>query len=229
MRQIERKKGKDKVAAVLMLCFCLIALTSIFTIKANINKISQSANDVPVTKKAPTDQEKDSGDQKKEQESDKSEEASARVPIVDSNQQPSKSNTFKLPVDADKGKAAKKYSMDMVIYNATLDQYMTHPGLDIEAPQGTSVKAVASGTITDIYTDDAYGITIEITHSNGYISKYSNLSTDKLAEKGDTVKQGQVISNVGQTALYESMEPPHLHFELMKNGKLCNPAKFIKY
>lgn len=229
MRQVERKKGKDKVAAVLMLCFCLIALTSIFTIKASIDKISNSANDVPVTKKTTTDQEKDADDQKKEQESDKSEEASASVPIVDSNQQSSKSNTFSLPIDADKGKVSKKYSMDMVIYNATLDQYMTHPGMDIEAPQGTSVKAIASGTITDIYTDDAYGITIEITHSNGYISKYSNLSTDKLAEKGDTVKKGQVISNVGQTALYESMEPTHLHFELMKNGNLCNPSKIIKY
>ena len=229
MRQVERKKGKDKVAAVLMLCFCLIALTSIFTIKASITKISNSANDVPVTKKTTTDQDKDADDQKKGQESDKSEEASASVPIVDSNKQSSKSNSFKLPIDADKGKVSKKYSMDMVIYNSTLDQYMTHPGMDIEAPQGTSVKAIANGTITDIYTDDAYGITIEITHSNGYISKYSNLSTDKLAEKGDTVKQGQVISNVGQTALYESMEPTHLHFELMKNGDLCNPAKFIKY
>ena len=229
MRQVERKKGKDKVAAVLMLCFCLIALTSIFTIKASINKISNSANDVPVTKKTTTDQDKDADDQKKGQESDKSEEASASVPIVDSNKQSSKSNSFKLPIDADKGKVSKKYSMDMVIYNSTLDQYMTHPGMDIEAPQGTGVKAIANGTITDIYTDDAYGITIEITHSNGYISKYSNLSTDKLAEKGDTVKQGQVISNVGQTALYESMEPTHLHFELMKNGDLCNPAKFIKY
>lgn len=229
MRQVERKKGKDKVAAVLMLCFCLIALTSIFTIKASINKISNSANDVPVTKKTTTDQDKDADDQKKGQESDKSEEASASVPIVDSNKQSSKSNSFKLPIDADKGKVSKKYSMDMVIYNSTLDQYMTHPGMDIEAPQGTSVKAIANGTITDIYTDDAYGITIEITHSNGYISKYSNLSTDKLAEKGYTVKQGQVISNVGQTALYESMEPTHLHFELMKNGDLCNPAKFIKY
>ena len=229
MRQVERKKGKDKVAAVLMLCFCLIALTSIFTIKASINKISNSANDVPVTKKTTTDQDKDADDQKKGQESDKSEEASASVPIVDSNKQSSKSNSFKLPIDADKGKVSKKYSMDMVIYNSTLDQYMTHPGMDIEAPQGTSVKAIANGTITDIYTDDAYGITIEITHSNGYISKYSNLSTDKLAEKGDTVKQGQVISNVGQTALYESLEPTHLHFELMKNGDLCNPAKFIKY
>ena len=51
MRQVEKKKGKDKVAAALVLCFCLIALTSIFTIKASIDKISESAGDVPVTKK----------------------------------------------------------------------------------------------------------------------------------------------------------------------------------
>ena len=59
MRQIDKKKKKDKVAAVLMLCFCLIALTSIFTIKASINKISESAEDVPVTKKTTTQQKED--------------------------------------------------------------------------------------------------------------------------------------------------------------------------
>ena len=115
----------------------------------------------------------------------------------------------------------------MVIYNLTLDQYMTHPGIDFEAPTGSSVKAVADGTITEVYTDDAYGITIEITHKDGYISRYANLATDKLCEKGDTVKQGQVISNIGKSALYESMDKAHLHFELLKNGKVCDPTKVL--
>ena len=61
--------------------------------------------------------------------------------------------------------SSKDYSMDMVVYNLTLDQYMTHPGIDLEAPSGSSVKAIADGTITDIYEDDAYGTTIEISLS----------------------------------------------------------------
>ena len=47
MRQAQRKKEKDKVAIALMLAFCVIALTSIFTIKSNIDKINGSSTDVP--------------------------------------------------------------------------------------------------------------------------------------------------------------------------------------
>lgn len=225
MRLFEKKKGKDKIAAVLMLCFCVIALTSIFTIKASIDKISQSAGNVPVDKPTAADRDtgKDSAGDKPEEDA---KESAAKVPTVDSKKQPPKSNQFVSPMDMSSAEIAKDYSMDMVIYNLTLDQYMTHPGMDIQAPTGSNVKAAASGTVTDVYTDDAYGITIEITHNSGYISRYSNLSTDKLIEKGDSVKQGQVISTIGKSALYESMEKAHLHFEMEKDGKLLNPAKF---
>ncbi|MGC2873653.1 peptidoglycan DD-metalloendopeptidase family protein [Ihubacter sp. rT4E-8] len=228
MRQVEKKKGKDKVAAALMLCFCLIALTSIFTIKASIDKISQSAGDVPVTKKTAADENKNKAKPAEKSEDD-SEQASAKIPTVDSRNEAPKTNTFISPMDMAAAKISKEYSMDMVIYNLTLDQYMTHPGIDFQAPSGSGVKAIADGTITDVYEDDAYGTTIEITHKGGLISRYSNLSTGKLAEKGDTVKKGQVISNVGKTALYESMEKPHLHFEILKNGKNVDPAKYLSF
>lgn len=87
----------------------------------------------------------------------------------------------------------------------------------------------SSGSITNVYTDDGYGLTIEITHDKGYISKYSNLSTDKMVEKGDVVTAGQTISGVGRTGLFESMEPAHLHLELLKSSKYIDPSKFIKY
>ncbi len=231
MRHAEKKKEKDKVAAVLMLCFCLIALVSIFTIKSSIDKISQSAGDVPVTTKTPTQPKagdaKDTAKEPKAEEEEKTEEASGKIPVVDSGQQKSKSGGFVSPMDMNTAKISKKYSMDMVIYNLTLDQYMTHPGIDFEAPTGSGVKAAADGTITNVYNDDAYGITIEITHKGGYITRYCNLATDKLCEKGDTVKKNQVISNIGKSALYESMDKAHLHFELLKNGRYCDPAKFI--
>lgn len=228
MRQVEKKKGKDKVAAALVLCFCLIALTSIFTIKASIDKISESAGDVPVTKKTAADEEKDQNAAKEEAKK-QSQEASAKIPTVDSREEAPETSTYVAPMDMDTAEISKDYSMDMVVYNLTLDQYMTHPGIDLEAPSGSSVKAIADGTITDIYEDDAYGTTIEISHGDGLVSRYCNLSTGKLAEKGDTVKQGQVISNIGKTALYESMEKTHLHFEMLKDGKLVDPGKYISF
>lgn len=228
MRQIEKKKGKDKVAAALMLSFCLIALVSIFTIKSSIDKISQSAEDVPVTTETPTEQKEEAEKQSEGSASKDSAAASSEIPTVDSKKKENKGGNFVNPMDMVTAKIVKDYSMDMVVYNLTLDQYMTHPGIDFEAPVGSGVKAAADGTITNIYTDDAYGITIEITHPGGYISRYCNLATDKLCEKGDTVKQNQVISNIGKSALYESMDKAHLHFELLKNGKLCDPAKLLK-
>lgn len=231
MRQAEKKKEKDKVAAVLMLCFCLIALVSIFTIKSSIDKITKSAGDVPAATETPTkpqpEKQADAPAEKTSDESEDAEETVSKIPTVDSQKQTKGKTTFASPMDMSTAKISKEYSMDMVIYNLTLDQYMTHPGIDFEAPQGSGVKAVADGTITDVYTDDAYGITIEITHKDGYISRYCNLATDKLCEKGDTVKKGQVISNIGKSALYESMDKAHLHFELLKNGKLCDPTKVI--
>ena len=65
MRQAQRKKEKDKVAIALMLAFCVIALTSIFTIKSNIDKINGSNTDVPVSEKTQTQAPDNSGRDKK--------------------------------------------------------------------------------------------------------------------------------------------------------------------
>ena len=237
MRQVEKKKKKDRVAAALMLCFCLIALTSFFTIKASIDKVTQQAGDVPVTNPTTTEipdpKAKAPAKEKEENvplpEETPSEEVSAEIPVVDSHDDEPETTAFISPIDMASAKATNPYSMDMVIYNLTLDQYMTHPGIDFEAPSGSGVKAAADGIITDICEDDAYGTTIEITHADGMVSRYCNLSTDRLVEKGDTIKQGQVISNVGKTALYESMEKTHLHFELRKDGELVDPQQYISF
>ena len=121
MRQIEKKKGKDKVAAVLMLCFCLIALVSIFTIKSSIDKISKSAGDIPVTTETPTEPEKDAAEESEKESEAEAEEASGKIPTVDSKEQETQTTGFVSPMDMNTAKISKKYSMDMVIYNLTLD------------------------------------------------------------------------------------------------------------
>jgi murein DD-endopeptidase MepM/ murein hydrolase activator NlpD len=126
------------------------------------------------------------------------------------------------------GVVSKGYSGDSPIYSSTLDQYVVHRGIDIEAPPETPVKAAKGGTITKIYNDDQMGITIEINHGDGYVTRYGSLSTDRMVEEGDVVETGDVISGVGITALFESSDPPHLHFEVLKDGVPIDPAKFIK-
>ena len=119
--------------------------------------------------------------------------------------------------------------MDKLIYSVTLDQYMTHCGIDIEAPEDTQVLAVADGTVTAVYEDDRYGLSIEITHADDIITIYSNLSTDEMVEAGDTVTAGQIIGGVGSTGLFEALEPAHLHFEMLKGGAYVNPADYITF
>jgi len=90
------------------------------------------------------------------------------------------------------------------------------------------VLAVADGTITKVYNDDKLGLSIEISHGNGLVTKYSNLSTTKMVGEGDVVKMGSVISGVGNSGLFESLESPHLHFEVLKDGISIDPSQYVK-
>ncbi len=230
MRQADRKKQKDKIAIALMLCFCVIALTSIFTIKSNLNKIQDSQSGVPVSEKVKAaDGKEKPAIPKKEEPSD---EASASVPTVDSRKQEDGGNTagpvdFVKPVKDDSAFVTNEYAMDHLIYSVTLDQYMVHCGVDIEAPADTQVVSMAAGTVTAVYIDDRYGNSVEITQNDGFIAVYSNLSDAGMVEVGDTVTAGQTIGGIGSTGLFESLEPAHLHLELLKNGVYVNPMDYL--
>ena len=224
MRQAQKKKEKDKVAIVLMLAFCIIALTSIFTVKANIDKVNKT-KDVPVSENDGTEEPSDSGSQK----SDPAYQVSGKVPTVDSLDSEPAVSAFQFPVKHENAQVTNPYSMDKLIYSVTLDQYMTHCGVDIEAPEDAQVVAVADGTVTAVYEDDRYGTSIEITHPGDIVSVYSNLSTAEMVETGDVVSGGQIIGGVGSTGLFESLEHAHLHFEMLKGGAYVNPGDFIKF
>ncbi|MBQ1959720.1 MAG: M23 family metallopeptidase, partial [Firmicutes bacterium] len=189
MRQAQRKKEKDKIAVALMLAFCVIALTSVFTIKSNIDKINGSGGDVAVSDQAPVNQ-KDAppAEENPSVLDPDADPVSNQIPVVDSaaeNQQAPETSTFINPVRSNDAYVTNEFSMDYLIYSVTLDQYMTHCGIDIEAPEDTQVVAMAPGTITAVYEDDRYGTSVEITHDDGMITIYSNLSTSDMVEIGD--------------------------------------------
>ncbi|MBE7020228.1 MAG: M23 family metallopeptidase [Ruminococcaceae bacterium] len=126
------------------------------------------------------------------------------------------------------GKLLNDFSGDELVYSKTFDDYRTHNGIDISAKRSEAVVSVADGVVENVYTDFLDGIVIVINHKNGYRSIYKNLSTDKMVKKGETVTEGQAISGVGETAVFEAAEPSHIHLELLKESEFVNPIKFLK-
>jgi murein DD-endopeptidase MepM/ murein hydrolase activator NlpD len=212
MRQ--NKKQTDKVAVALVLCFCVVAIASVFTVKTGIDRLNNiSRPDINISDRA--------------NETD----VIRPVPTVDSqnNAPPEQAPAvpqFTAPVQ---GPVILEFSKDVPVYSITLDQFMVHEGIDIAAPLDTPVKAIAEGTVIDVYNNDRYGITIVINHGGGLHSIYSNLSTATLVGIGDTVTRGQVISGIGDTALFEILQGPHLHFAMKKDGEYVNPAQYIQF
>lgn len=119
------------------------------------------------------------------------------------------------------------YSDKTLIYSKTLKQWTTHMGIDISANKGDNVKAIAGGTVEDSYKDNMTGYTVIIDHGNGLKSYYANLASADVVKKGDTVKQGDVIGKVGDSAIFELLDETHLHFEIKLNGKNVDPNNYF--
>ena len=131
---------------------------------------------------------------------------------------------FIRPVD---GKVIEEFSDNNLIYNETLRDWRTHDGIDLEAEAGTQVLAAANGIVENVF-DSNMGTCILIDHQNGYKSIYANLDESTSINRGDEVAEGDVIGMVGNTALGDATDLPHLHFEITKDGKNVNPSEYIK-
>ena len=132
---------------------------------------------------------------------------------------------FKMPVE---GEIMREYAKDNLVYSATLDEWVTHNGIDIAAEKTTVVKASAEGTVKSIKNDPRYGLTIVIEHVNGFTTVYSNLLTAEFVEEGETVEQGETIGTVGNTATFEIADEAHLHFEILKDNENLDPELYLK-
>lgn len=129
------------------------------------------------------------------------------------------------------GYLAAVHDTQTLSYSLTMQDYRTHTGIDIEAEQGAAVLAAASGTVLRTYVDPLMGYTIEIDHGDGYVSVYKNLdeTLPEGLEAGTYVMGGQLIGAVGDSALIEQAELPHLHFELMQNDVSIDPLTYLAY
>ncbi|MBQ1244168.1 MAG: M23 family metallopeptidase [Clostridia bacterium] len=127
------------------------------------------------------------------------------------------------------GTVAKAHDLSVLVYSVTMDDLRVHCGIDISANSGDDVLCAADGEISKIYSDPLMGSCIEITHSGGAVSIYKNLSEQHAEgiEVGKKVEKGQIISYIGDTAMIESADEPHLHYELTIKGVHVDPMEYI--
>ena len=98
-----------------------------------------------------------------------------------------------------------------------------HKGMDFAGKEGSEIIAVAGGIVTWAGDRYGYGQLVEINHGNGYTTRYGH-NAKLLVEVGDSVEKGQAISHMGSTGRSTG---PHVHFEVLKNDRQINPAKYV--
>ena len=114
-------------------------------------------------------------------------------------------------------RVTSRYGMREDPFNGRMSM---HQGIDLAAPEGTEVFAVADGVVTAADFDPVYGNYIIIKHKNNWTSLYGHLQSIETVLRTD-VKSGNLIGRVGSTG---QSTGPHLHFELRQDGKAFDPA-----
>ena len=107
--------------------------------------------------------------------------------------------------------------------NPVLNKEEFHDGIDIAAGMGTPVAAVRDGVVTKAGWSNTYGNYITFITEDGYEIKYAHLSKT-LAENGDTVRQGQIIAESGNTGLTTG---PHLHYSITEGEGFVDPGIYV--
>lgn len=129
--------------------------------------------------------------------------------------------TFLWPLPASNTRITCPYGMRV---HPITGVYKLHTGVDIGASRGTKIFAANGGTVITSAYSSAYGNYVVINHGGGVSTLYAHM-TKRAVGKGDKVTKGDVIGYVGSTGYSTG---PHLHFEIVKNGKTINPMTEFK-
>ena len=200
--------------------------TTTNSVKENTNKNSNTTNSLTkkdntsttnnLTKQTTAQAGKNSTDSKN---------SSANETSKNDTKETSKELDFQKPVDED---IIKEFAKDNLLFSQTLQEWTVHTGIDIKAEKTTVVKSAEAGTVKSIKNDPRYGLTIVVSHDNGFETVYSNLLTSEFVVEGEKVDKGQSLGTVGNTAAFEVADDSHLHFEILKDSVQVDPSIYIK-
>ena len=162
---------------------------------------------------------------------EETEDATVNAPIHgEQNEKPVGGNAeeFKLERPAT-GVIAKSHDATIQVWNETLGAYKVHLGIDIATAESAPVYAAADGTVKKIWDDALMGKCVAIDHGDEVYTFYKNLDpvlVDGIKENAE-IKCGQQIGKVGESAIAELADEPHLHLEMTVNGIAVDPQDYL--
>ena len=131
-----------------------------------------------------------------------------------------------LPVD---GIISKGHDATIQVWSSTMEDYRVHLGIDIVASDGEPVYAAADGEVSKVWDDPLMGRCVAVSHGDNIYTFYKNLNAT-LCEgitQGAEIKCGDQIGTVGETAISELADEPHLHLEMTVNGLAVDPRDYF--
>jgi murein DD-endopeptidase MepM/ murein hydrolase activator NlpD len=242
---------KDGFYIILFACVCIVAVTSVWVSRNNLKKIE--SNDKPIKdenffvveeneedyenelmepslESAKIGENRDENyEEDEEDEEDDEEDLNEDLEKVEGDLQEEKpkaeaKEAFCVPV---KGKITLDFTGENLVYSKTLEEWTSHGGVDIEAEEGTPVKASLDGVVSEVYEDELWGVVIVLDHQNGLQTRYANLSTKDMVKVGQKIKKGETISGIGKPKGIEMADSPHLHFEVILNEQNIDPKNYL--
>ncbi len=199
------------IYGIIIAALCITAIV-IGIVAANNRTDDTLPEDPPVTDNQPSDQ------------NPPADENPGETPPEQTEKKPEK-KSFLAPVS---GSVSKPHSLTTPVFSTTLEEWRIHTGIDISTEDNASVFAAFDGEVTEVYDDSMLGYTVVVDHGSDVKSIYSNLeNNDLLAKVGAKVSAGDIIGTVGDSAISELAEEPHLHFEITLANESVDPLEYF--
>lgn len=204
----------------------LVAVVTVLIVASAIIAITVAANRANKNK-LPDDKSTDTGSETVSDTLD----TNAGSTSADPDKEPSvdvadKLPTFTLPA---MGVLSSKHDPEVQVYSVTMNDYRVHLGIDINTTEGAPVYAAADGKVEKVWEDVLMGYCVAVSHTGDACTVYKNLAKTLAEgiESGASVKEGQLIGAVGDSAMVEIAHEPHLHFEMTIAGVEVDPLKYF--
>ncbi len=209
---------RNAVYFVLALCVLALGIATTIVLVNRSNGSGELNNDAPVIEQPDIDVEKPS-DNIPDTPVDTPEDIQPSQPVVEP-------IAFIMPVA--NASSVQDYS-DTMVFNSTLNRFTAHLAIDFFAPEGTNVFAVYGGTVKSVENTLLKGVTVTIDHGDGLTTVYNSLEDGDMVSVGMKVNKGDIIGKVSTSNRQEYKAGAHLHFEVMEDGELIDPAKYLVF